>query len=51
MIDALLEFDQKHIIHPYTRTILFDKKIFIKSVHGLKLELVDGTKPIDGMSS
>lgn len=51
MIDEMIDFDQKHIIHPYAPTISADKKIFIKSASGVKLELDDGTKLIDGMSS
>jgi adenosylmethionine-8-amino-7-oxononanoate aminotransferase len=48
---TLLEFDRKHIWHPYT-SMTDPLTVFpVSSAKGVHLQLVDGTKLIDGMSS
>ncbi len=46
-----LEFDSKHIWHPYA-SLPADSKIFeVVATHGTKITLADGSKLIDGMAS
>lgn len=47
----LLEFDKEHILHPYAPSVpVYDMQL-VKSAQGVFLELEDGKKIIDGMSS
>ncbi|MCW8334825.1 adenosylmethionine--8-amino-7-oxononanoate transaminase [Vibrio paucivorans] len=46
-----LEFDQKHVWHPYTSTISPLKCYPASSAKGVHIELEDGRQLIDGMSS
>lgn len=46
-----LAFDRRHIWHPYTSTLTPLTCYPVRSAHGVELELEDGTKLIDGMSS
>jgi adenosylmethionine-8-amino-7-oxononanoate aminotransferase len=50
-ISPLLEIDRQHIWHPYTSATHPLPCFMIKSAHGVFLELEDGTRLIDGMSS
>jgi len=45
------EFDREHILHPYAPSIPLSDMELIKSASGVLLELEDGKKIIDGMSS
>ena len=45
------EFDKKHILHPYARSSPHADMELVKSASGVYLELEDGRKIIDGMSS
>lgn len=45
------EFDKKHILHPYAPSTPTVDMEFVKSASGVYLELEDGKKVIDGMSS
>ncbi len=48
---ALIEFDSKHIWHPYT-SLSHPSPIFpVESASGVRLKLMDGRELIDGMSS
>ena len=44
-------FDKKHILHPYAPSVSLTDMEFVKSASGVFLELEDGRKIIDGMSS
>jgi adenosylmethionine-8-amino-7-oxononanoate aminotransferase len=45
------EFDKKHILHPYSSSIPSVNMELVKSASGVYLELQNGKKVIDGMSS
>jgi len=45
------EFDKKHILHPYAPSTPLAQMQLVKSASGVYLELEDGKKIIDGMSS
>jgi len=45
------EFDKKHILHPYAPSTPLADMELVKSASGIYLELEDGRKVIDGMSS
>lgn len=47
----LLAYDQKHIWHPYTSMIDPLPVYGVKNAYGCTIELFDGTKLVDGMSS
>ena len=47
----MLEFDQKHIWHPYTSVSNSLKVYPVASAHGVHIQLSDGRSLIDGMSS
>ncbi len=49
--DELLALDAKHLWHPYTSFSKPTPVLPVASAQGVYLELVDGTKLIDGMSS
>ena len=51
MLDDLLDFDKKHIMHPYSSVKFAKKKVFVESASGVRLKLADGSTLIDGMSS
>jgi len=50
-IEKLIEFDKNHIWHPYTSATNPLPCFLVKSANGVYLELQDGRKIIDGMSS
>lgn len=45
------KFDKEHILHPYASSTPSSDMQFVKSASGVYLELEDGNKIIDGMSS
>lgn len=47
----MLEYDREHILHPYAPSNPLQDMIFVKSAQGVYLELEDGRKIIDAMSS
>lgn len=47
----LLDFDAKHILHPYTSPTKPLKSYLVTEAHGVYLTLADGRQLIDGMSS
>jgi adenosylmethionine-8-amino-7-oxononanoate aminotransferase len=50
-IDTLLEFDRKHIWHPYTSAASPLPCFMVESAEGVYLNLSGGRRVIDGMSS
>ena len=46
-----LEFDKEHILHPYAPSVPTYDMQLVKSAQGVFLELDDGKRVIDGMSS
>jgi adenosylmethionine---8-amino-7-oxononanoate aminotransferase len=47
----MLEYDREHILHPYAPSNPTSNMTFVKSAQGVYLELEDGKKLIDAMSS
>lgn len=47
----MLAYDKEHILHPYAPSNPTTDMTFVKSAKGVYLELEDGQKIIDGMSS
>jgi adenosylmethionine-8-amino-7-oxononanoate aminotransferase len=47
----MLEYDREHILHPYAPSNPSSNMTFVKSAKGVFLELEDGKKIIDAMSS
>ena len=47
----MLEYDKEHILHPYAPSNPSSDMTFVKSAKGVYLELEDGKKLIDAMSS
>lgn len=47
----MLEYDREHILHPYAASNPSAQMTFVKSAKGVYLELEDGKKLIDAMSS
>ncbi len=50
-VNKLIDFDKKYIWHPYSSMQHPSNMQLVKSAHGVYIELEDGTKLIDGMSS
>lgn len=50
-ITALLKFDHDHLIHPYTSMTQPLPVSLVKRASGCEIELADGRKLVDGMSS
>jgi len=50
-INNLIEFDKKHIWHPYTSLSHPTPVFAVESASGVRLRLADGRELIDGMSS
>ncbi len=50
-IDKLLEFDKKHIWHPYTSATNPIPSYLVKNAKGVYIKLQNGKRLIDGMSS
>lgn len=50
-IQALIDYDKAHIWHPYTSATAPLPAYPVKRAQGAELELMDGTRLIDGMSS
>ncbi|MEX5564388.1 adenosylmethionine--8-amino-7-oxononanoate transaminase [Pseudophaeobacter sp. 1A16562] len=46
-----LEFDQKHLWHPYTNVTKPGRTFLVKEAEGVHITLEDGTRLIDAMSS
>lgn len=49
--DKLIKIDTGHIWHPYSSTINAPAVYPVASASGVRIELIDGTELIDGMSS
>jgi adenosylmethionine-8-amino-7-oxononanoate aminotransferase len=50
-VDRMLALDTAHAWHPYSSTIDRDPVYPVRSAHGCEIELLDGRRLIDGMSS
>lgn len=50
-VNELLEFDRKHVWHPYTSATKALKCYPVARAEGVYIELMDGKRLIDGMSS
>lgn len=50
-IDELIEFDKKHIWHPYSSATRPVESLVVKKASGVYIELEDGRQLLDGMSS
>ncbi|MGH8466314.1 MAG: aminotransferase class III-fold pyridoxal phosphate-dependent enzyme, partial [Pseudomonas sp.] len=49
--DELLDFDATHLLHPYASMTRPLPSILVSSAQGVELQLADGRRLIDGMSS
>lgn len=49
--DALLEFDREHVWHPYSIVPSQEPRYLVTSAEGVYVELADGRRLVDGMSS
>lgn len=50
-IEGLVDFDMRHVWHPYAGMKNPQRPYFVESAEGVWLKLADGRKVIDGMSS
>ncbi|MBC7632082.1 adenosylmethionine--8-amino-7-oxononanoate transaminase [Aeromicrobium sp.] len=50
-MDDLLEYDRRHVWHPYAAIPPVHGPLLVRSARGARLELADGRRPIDAMSS
>lgn len=51
MENFMIDFDTQHILHPYAPSVPSEDMQLVKSASGVYLELENGEKIIDGMSS
>lgn len=51
MENIMIDFDTKHVLHPYAPSVPSTDMQLVKSASGVYLELESGEKIIDGMSS
>lgn len=51
MENIMIDFDTKHVLHPYAPSVPSTDMQLVKSAEGVYLELESGEKIIDGMSS
>lgn len=49
--NELLDFDRRHVWHPYGPMPAANQPLLVESAAGVRLRLADGTELIDGMSS
>ena len=49
--ERLLDYDEKHVLHPYTSPTKPIRSYLVESAQGVYLQLSDGRQLVDGMSS